>query len=238
MSNPLIRFLNIKKVFKMDGVVVTALKNINLVIKNNEFLAITGPSGSGKSTLMYLLGCLERPTEGEIYLEGKEISKVSANKLAEIRNKKIGFIFQTFNLLPRTSALANVEMPLIYAGVSARKRHLIAKEKLIQLGLGDRLTHHPSQLSGGQQQKVAIARALVNNPSIILADEPTGNLDSKSGEEIMKILHTLHKQDHTIILVTHDLDLAKQAERQVVLKDGEVVSDSQKSKKFGTHNYE
>jgi len=225
MPEFLIKAVNLEKIFKMDGVSVQALKNINFEIKTGEFLAITGPSGSGKSTLMHILGCLDRPTAGNLLLEGKEISQLRQNELANIRNQKIGFIFQQFNLLARTSALANVEMPLIYAGVPARKRHQIAQDKLEKLGLSDRLNHQPSQLSGGQQQRVAIARALVNNPAIILADEPTGNLDSKSGRDIMNILHELHKQKHTVILVTHDLNLAKEAHRQIILKDGEIVSD-------------
>lgn len=226
MRKTVLRLSNIYKIFKMDGVSVIALKKINLEIKEGEFISITGPSGSGKSTLMHILGCLDKPTEGKIFLESKEISKYNNNQLAQIRNQTIGFIFQTFNLLPRTSALANVEIPLIYAGFSANKRFQIAKDKLSQLGLEDRLYHHPNQLSGGQQQRVAIARALVNNPKIILADEPTGNLDSKSGKEILKILHDLHHKKHTVILVTHDLELAKEAERQIKLIDGEIVSDN------------
>lgn len=212
----------------MDGISVIALKNINVDIKNGEFVSITGPSGSGKSTLMHILGCLDRPTSGQIFLEDKEISTLSANQLAKIRNEKIGFIFQAFNLLNRTSALENVELPLIYAGVSGGKRKQMAKERLIQVGLEDRMDHKPNQLSGGQQQRVAIARALVNNPKIIMADEPTGNLDSKSGKEIMKMMHDLHTQGHTIILVTHDLNLAKEAHRQIILRDGEIVSDTSK----------
>lgn len=230
MPTPLIRTVDLDKTFKMDGVSVEALKKINFQVSLGEFVAITGPSGSGKSTLMHILGCLDTPTAGKIYLEGKEISQLNQNQLAEIRNKKIGFIFQTFNLLPRTTALSNVEMPLVYAGVSAAERQKIAKEKLIHVGLADRLYHRPNQLSGGQQQRVAIARALVNNPAIILADEPTGNLDSKSGVEIMKILHDLHHQKHTIFMVTHDLDLAKEAPRQIILKDGEIIADSGKGK--------
>ncbi len=229
MPIPLIKTTNVRKTFHLDGVSVCALKNINLEIKKGEFVAITGPSGSGKSTLMHILGCLDKPTKGKVYLENEELSKLNPNELAEIRNKKIGFVFQTFNLLARTTALSNVEMPLIYAGVSAVKRKRLAKEKLTQLGLQERLGHHPNQLSGGQQQRVAIARALINKPSIILADEPTGNLDSKSGKEIMKILSQLHKEGQTIILVTHEQFLAEKAKRKIVLKDGEIVSDSMSS---------
>jgi len=225
MPSPLIKTINLERKFKMDGVCVVALTNINLEISRGEFVSITGPSGSGKSTLMHILGCLDRPTSGQLFLEGKEISKLNGNQLAQIRNQNVGFVFQTFNLLARTSALSNVEMPLIYAGVSSGKRRQLAREKLTQLGLADRLDHKPSQLSGGQQQRVAIARALINNPTVILADEPTGNLDSKSGREIMDILHSLHQQKHTIILVTHDLDLAKEAHRQIILKDGEILKD-------------
>ncbi len=223
---PLVELVKVSKKFKMDGVCVTALNHISLTIKRGEFVAITGASGSGKSTLMHLLGCLDRPTSGKIYLNGQEVSQLSQNQLAKIRNQEIGFIFQAFNLLPRTSALKNVEMPLIYANVPSKRRQQIAKEKLAMVGLLDRLYHQPNQLSGGQQQRVAIARALVNNPNMILADEPTGNLDSKAGREIMKLLHQLHQHKHTIILVTHDLNLAKVAKRQIQLKDGEIVKDT------------
>lgn len=226
MPKPLIRVVNVKRDFQMDGVCVHALKNINLEIQNGEYLAITGTSGSGKSTLMHILGLLDKPTEGKIYLQSKEISRLNSNQLAEIRNKTIGFVFQTFNLLARTTALENVEMPMIYAGVPGGKRKAIAAKRLTQLGLGNRLKHQPNQLSGGQQQRVAIARALVNNPQIILADEPTGNLDSKSGRDIMKVLANLHRQKHTIILVTHDMYLAKEARRQIILKDGEIIKDT------------
>jgi len=228
MSTTVIKIVNLEKKFQMDGVCVEALKNINLEIKNGEFVSITGPSGSGKSTLMHILGCLDRPTTGQVFLGGEEISKLSANQLAKIRNEKIGFIFQAFNLLARTTAIENVELPLIYAGIPASKRKQMAKERLTQVGLEERLDHKPNQLSGGQQQRVAIARALVNNPKIIMADEPTGNLDSKSGQEIIKMLHDLHVQNHTIILVTHDLNLAKEARRQIILRDGEIISDNKK----------
>jgi len=228
MTTAVIKIVDLVKKFQMDGICVDALKNINLEIKNGEFVSITGPSGSGKSTLMHILGCLDQPTTGQVFLGGEEISKLSANQLAKIRNEKIGFIFQAFNLLARTSAIDNVELPLIYAGIPAGKRWQMAKERLIQVGLEDRLNHKPNQLSGGQQQRVAIARALVNNPQIIMADEPTGNLDSKSGLEIIKMLHDLHVQKHTIILVTHDLNLAKEAHRQIILRDGEIISDNKK----------
>jgi putative ABC transport system ATP-binding protein len=230
MKQPLVKTVDLERKFQMDGVCITALEKINLNIYEGEFVSITGPSGSGKSTLMHILGCLDKPTAGQLFLEGQEVSKLNPNQLAQIRNQKIGFIFQAFNLLPRTSALENVEMPLIYAGVTASRRYQVARQKLIQLGLEDRLEHHPNQLSGGQQQRVAIARALVNNPKIILADEPTGNLDSKSGQEIIKILHDLHRQKHTIILVTHDLDLAREAGREIKLIDGRIVSETKRKK--------
>lgn len=225
MSKPVIKIVQVCKKFQLDGICVEALKNINLEIQAGQFISVTGPSGSGKSTLMHLLGCLDRPTSGQIFLDGEETSRLSDNQLALVRNQKIGFIFQAFNLLSRTSALENVELPLIYAQVPAAKRQQMAREKLEQLGLGERLNHKPNQLSGGQQQRVAIARALVNNPKIIMADEPTGNLDSKSGKEIIKILHDLHNQGHTIILVTHDLTLAQQAHRQIILQDGIIIKD-------------
>ena len=188
-------------------------------------MSIIGPSGSGKSTLMHIIGCLDRPTTGSIYLNNQDAAQLSDDKLAQIRNKEVGFIFQSFNLLNRTSALENVALPLIYAGISEKERLNLARKELEAVGLGDRLGHRPNQLSGGQQQRVAIARALINNPSIILADEPTGNLDTKSGKEIIDILKKLHHEGHTVILVTHDPDIAKLAERIIRMKDGEIIND-------------
>jgi len=231
---PVIAIKNVSKRFQMDGVCITALKNINLNINKGEYVAITGTSGSGKSTLMNLIGCLDKPTKGDVYIDGKKASDLSSNQLAEIRNKKIGFVFQSFNLLARTSALDNVQMPLIYAGIPGRERKRMATNLLGKVGLSKRLDHQPNQLSGGQQQRVAIARALVNNPQIIMADEPTGNLDSKSGRDIMKILADLYKQKRTIVLVTHDIHLAKEAQRQIILKDGEIIKDTTEVK----HNLE
>ncbi len=202
-----------------------ALKDVSLKINKGEFVAIIGPSGSGKSTLMHVIGLLDKPTSGEVYLEGEGIHNLSEIKQAELRNKHIGFIFQIFNLLPRTSALENVEMPLIYSGVAKSERDQRAIKALEIVGLNDKLQNKPSQLSGGQQQSVAIARALVNNPSLILADEPTGNLDSKSGEEILSLLDKLNNEGNTIVVVTHDVDIAKRAKRIITIKDGQITSD-------------
>ena len=224
MPSPLLVLKNVCKVFPLDGVEVKAVCNVNLVINKGEMVSIIGPSGSGKSTLMHIIGCLDRPSSGTILFEGKDITKIDDNELAEIRNRKIGFIFQSFNLLPRTSALANVTMPLIYANIIDLDRNKRAKQKLMEVGLGDRMDHKPNQLSGGQQQRVAIARALVNNPAIILADEPTGNLDTKSGKEILHMLHELHHHGHTVILVTHDLLIAKETPRIIKLIDGYIKS--------------
>ncbi len=225
MNTNIIELKNISKVYVMGEEVIEAVKNITLDIKKNEYLALMGPSGSGKSTLMNLIGCLDTPTSGSYMLNNQMVSELSDDKLAEIRNKEIGFIFQTFNLLPRISALENVAMPLIYAGKNKLEREQIAKQKLIDVGLGDRISHNPNELSGGQRQRVAIARALVNNPAIILADEPTGNLDSKTSEEIMNILKKIHENGNTIILVTHETDIAQHAHRIVRLRDGEIESD-------------
>lgn len=222
----LLKLDNISKTYQMGGVSVHALKNINLQINVGELTAIIGPSGSGKSTLMHIIGCLDRPSKGEYFFDKKPVSQLTDEELAKIRNQKIGFIFQTFNLLPRTSALANVELPLVYGRISFKKRRQTAIKKLKEVGLGDRLSHWSNQLSGGQQQRVAIARALVNSPQLILADEPTGNLDSKSGREIMEILKKLNKQSHTIIVVTHDQEIAQHCPRIINLKDGQISSDN------------
>lgn len=203
----------------------TALNDVTLTINEGEYVAIIGPSGSGKSTLMHLIGCLDRPTEGTITVEGVDISKASDASLAMIRNTKIGFVFQQFNLLRKTTALSNVELPLIYTGCSLSERLKRATKILSDVGLIDKLKNHPSQLSGGQQQRVAIARALITNPTLLLADEPTGNLDSKSGEEILALLDTLHTNGHTIVVVTHDPSIAKRARRIISLKDGKILKD-------------
>lgn len=208
----------------MDGVAVQALRGVSMAIYEGEFVAIIGPSGSGKSTLMHIIGCLDIPTSGEVLLDGHQVGKMQERSLAEIRNKKIGFVFQSFNLLARTSAVENVALPLLYNGTTEEDGQIMAKEALNKVGLGERLHHHPNQLSGGQQQRVAIARALVTNSTIILGDEPTGNLDSKSGKEVMEIFHSLHKQGKTIVLVTHDPKVAEQADRSIRLQDGQVVN--------------
>ena len=215
----------ITKVYKMGESEVRALDGVDLHIYPHEFVAIIGPSGSGKSTLMNMIGCLDVPTSGRYWIDGVEGSKMSDNQLADLRNKKLGFIFQQYNLLSKLSALENVELPLIYRGISASKRTAMAKEALARVGLLDKMHHKPTELSGGQQQRVSIARALSSHPSLILADEPTGALDSKSGIEIMQMLHELHDEGNTIVLITHDLNIAKQAERIVTIKDGRIVSD-------------
>jgi len=221
----MIRIANMCKVYKMGDNVVNALNNITLHIKSHEFVAIIGPSGSGKSTLMNMIGCLDVPTSGSYALDGNEVSKMSDNELADIRNYKIGFIFQGFNLLQKLTALENVELPLIYQGVSAKERRRRSREALEIVGLSDRVHHKPNELSGGQQQRVAIARALVSRPPIILADEPTGNLDTKSGSEVMRILKELHANGNTIVLITHDNNIAMQAQRMVRIQDGEIIED-------------
>jgi putative ABC transport system ATP-binding protein len=215
---------NVIKEYRMDGVVVQALRGVSMAIYEGEFVAIIGPSGSGKSTLMHIIGCLDIPTSGEVLLDGHQVGKMQERSLAEIRNKKIGFVFQSFNLLSRTSALENVALPLLYNGTTEEDSQIMAKEALNKVGLGERLHYHPNQLSGGQQQRVAIARALVTNSTIILGDEPTGNLDSKSGKEVMEIFHSLHKQGKTIVLVTHDPKVAKQADRSIRLQDGQIIN--------------
>ena len=216
---------NITKHYVMGEEIVHALRGVSLRIHRNEYLAIMGPSGSGKSTLMNMLGCLDTPTSGRYEFNGRNVAEMNDDELAEIRNREIGFVFQTFNLLPRSTSLRNVELPLIYAGIDPDTREEMAANALREVGLGDRMQHEPNELSGGQRQRVAIARALVNNPSIILADEPTGNLDSKTGEEIMSLLETLYQRGNTIILVTHEPDIARHARRTVHLRDGLIESD-------------
>lgn len=226
----LLRLNGVSKTYKMDGVTFQALDDVSLSIKKGEFVAIMGPSGSGKSTLMHLIGCLDRPSSGTIVIEDRDIFTANDRELAEIRNTHIGFVFQQFNLLRKTSALTNVELPLVYAKVAPRTRRARAIEMLTEVGLLDKMSNFPSQLSGGQQQRVAIARALVTNPSIILADEPTGNLDSKSGKDIMAILENLHSHGKTIIIVTHDENVALHAKRIVHIADGKIISDAKKAK--------
>ncbi len=216
---------NLAREYEIGAEVVRALRGVDIQIRRNEFVAIMGPSGSGKSTLMNLIGCLDTPTAGEYWLNGQQVSELSDDELARIRNKEIGFVFQTFNLLPRASALHNVELPLIYAGAGAKARRARAELALQRVGLGDRMEHKPNELSGGQRQRVAIARALVNEPSILLADEPTGNLDSATGNEIMGLFEELHTQGQTIVLVTHEHDIAVHAHRQIHLLDGKVERD-------------
>ncbi len=217
---------NLQREYQMGTERVRALQGVDMTIRKNEFVAIMGPSGSGKSTMMNLIGCLDTPSEGEYWLNGYRVSELGDDALARIRNKEIGFVFQTFNLLPRASALANVELPLVYAGASSKVRRERAKGALTSVGLGDRMDHKPNELSGGQRQRVAIARALVNNPSILLADEPTGNLDSTTSEEIMNLFKKLHADGQTIIIVTHEPDIAAHANRQIILKDGKVARDT------------
>ena len=223
--NKVIEITDIVKNYQVGSVIVRALRSVSLDINKNEYVAIMGPSGSGKSTLMNILGCLDTPTKGAYVLSGTDVSKMEDDRLAEIRNKEIGFVFQTFNLLPRYTALENVTLPLIYAGIPRHERDAHAKLTLDLVGLGDRMTHKPNELSGGQRQRVAIARALVNNPSIILADEPTGNLDSKTSFDIMGLLDKIHENGNTVIVVTHEEDIARHAHRIIKLMDGEVSAD-------------
>ncbi|GIV34379.1 MAG: macrolide ABC transporter ATP-binding protein [Chitinophagales bacterium] len=222
---PLIALREVTKNYVLGNVIIPALNQITLFIQKNEYLALMGPSGSGKSTLMNILGCLDTPTSGEYILNGKNVGLLNDDQLAAIRNKEIGFVFQTFNLLPRLSALENCMLPLVYAGYKRTQREKRAREVLQAVGLGDRLHHKPNELSGGQRQRVAIARALINNPSIILADEPTGNLDSKTSEEIMAMFDHIHRQGNTVILVTHESDIARHAHRIIRLKDGHIEAD-------------
>lgn len=224
-KNAVIEITDLTKIYQMGQTEVRALAGVSFDIRENEYIAIMGPSGSGKSTLMNMLGCLDTPTSGEYILNGNRVSQMDDAELADIRNREIGFVFQTFNLLPRTSCLANVELPLIYAGVKSSERKEKAKDVLTKVGLGDRVDHKPNELSGGQRQRVAIARALVNNPSIILADEPTGNLDTKTGEEIMLLFEELYRQGNTIIVVTHETEVAEHARRIIRLRDGLIESD-------------
>jgi len=222
-KNSLLRLEKVSKIYQMGRVPVRAVDNLSLSIYPKEFISIVGASGSGKSTLMHLMGCLDIPTAGKIFLEEKDISKFSEQKLARIRNKKIGFVFQSFNLLPRNSALDNVSLPLFYAGVKANERRQKAEKALKEVGLKERLNHFPNQLSGGEQQRVAIARALVNQPLIILADEPTGNLDSKASREIMEIFTKLHQKGHTIVVVTHEKAIARLTRRTIKIQDGKII---------------
>jgi len=222
MSQGMIELDKVTKVYHMGKVEVNALRGVSLSINTGEMVAIIGASGSGKSTMLNVIGCLDKPTSGSYFFEGVDVSQLNDNQLAEVRNKKIGFVFQDFNLLPRATALANVELPLLYSGV--RRRHQRAIEALGQVGLGKRANHKPTEMSGGEQQRVAIARALVNNPAVILADEPTGELDTQSSAEIMSIFHQLHQDGKTIVLITHETDIAAQAQRTVRLCDGELVN--------------
>mgnify|MGYP003948931583 CR=1 FL=1 len=232
--NAMIDVRNLHKTYRMGDVEVPALRGINLTIAHGEFVAVMGSSGSGKSTFMNILGCLDRPSAGRYFLEGQEVGSLSADEWAHIRNKRIGFVFQGFNLLSRTSALENVELPMMYNGFASQERHRRAIEVLTLVGLGNRLDHTPNQLSGGQQQRVAIARALVNRPPLVLADEPTGNLDSATSSEIMGLFQQLNRDQHlSVILVTHEVDIAEYARRQIVFRDGLVVSDQRNQQVIG-----
>ena len=225
MSDAVIQLRDLRRQYDMGGEIIHALRGVSLTIRRNEYVAIMGPSGSGKSTLMNLLGCLDTPDGGEYWLNGQEVSRLSDDALARVRNREIGFVFQTFNLLPRATALQNVELPMVYAGAATKERRQRAAEALTRVGLGERMDHKPNELSGGQRQRVAIARALVNRPSILLADEPTGNLDSATSTEIMRVFGQLQAQGQTVILVTHEADIAAHAHRVVTLRDGRLESD-------------
>jgi putative ABC transport system ATP-binding protein len=229
MTEPLIRTRDLRKDYVLGDNVVHALAGVSLTIDAGEFIAVMGPSGSGKSTFMNMIGCLDRPSSGDYWLAGEDVARMNADQLAAVRNRRIGFVFQQFNLLARTSALENVELPLMYANVAAQERHQRARDKLRLVGLGERADHQPSQLSGGQQQRVAIARALVNDPALILADEPTGALDSRTSVEIMALLQQLNREGMTIVLVTHENDVAAFASRRVMFRDGRIVSDERQA---------
>jgi putative ABC transport system ATP-binding protein len=237
-ADPLVALEDVTKVYRMGDVELAALRGVSLAIEQGEFTAVMGASGSGKSTLMNLLGCLDRPTTGRYRLEGQVVSSLSNDQLAALRNRTIGFVFQSFNLLSRTSAMENVELPLLYSGVGKAERHARALEALTKVGLGDRLDHHPNQMSGGQQQRVAIARALVNRPRIILADEPTGNLDSRTSVDVMALFQELGRAGITVILVTHEPDIAAYATRVVTMRDGKVRSDQRQSAKLAVASTE
>ena len=230
-ASSIIRCVDLWRTYQMGEETIHALRGVSFEIQPNEYLAIMGPSGSGKSTLMNLIGCLDTPSQGEYYLRNQLVSKMSDDALAEVRNKEIGFVFQTFNLLPRASALENVELPLVYAGISKSVRMDRARQALEKVELGSRMTHKPNELSGGQRQRVAIARALVMGPAILLADEPTGNLDSTTGEEIMRLFERLHEAGNTIILVTHERDIGVHANRVIMIRDGKIASDEMSPKK-------
>jgi len=230
-ASSIIRCVDLWRTYQMGEETIHALRGVSFEIQPNEYLAIMGPSGSGKSTLMNLIGCLDTPSQGEYYLRNQLVSKMSDDALAEVRNRDIGFVFQTFNLLPRASALENVELPLVYAGISKSTRMDRAREALDKVELGSRMSHKPNELSGGQRQRVAIARALVMGPAILLADEPTGNLDSTTGEEIMRLFERLHEAGNTIILVTHERDIAEHAHRVIMIRDGKIASDELSHKK-------
>jgi putative ABC transport system ATP-binding protein len=222
-NSNLIEMHGLTRVYQLGPQEIHALQGIDLIVKHGEYVAIMGPSGSGKSTLMNIIGCLDRPTEGKYILDGTPVEAMEDDQLAAVRNKKIGFVFQTFNLLPRTTALQNVELPLVYAKIPRHERHELAQEALVAVGLGDRMSHQPNELSGGQRQRVAIARALVNKPSLLLADEPTGNLDSQTGREILDLFRDLHSRGNSIMMVTHEDDVAKEAKRIIHIRDGRVL---------------
>jgi putative ABC transport system ATP-binding protein len=224
-AEPIVRAVGVEKIYRMGDVTVPALRGVSLDVLPGDFVAVMGASGSGKSTFMNLIGCLDRPTRGEVWLDGEDVARLSRDALARVRGRLIGFVFQGFNLLPRTSALENVELPMLYQGVPAAERHRLAAAALERVGLGGRLDHTPAQLSGGQQQRVAIARALVNSPKLLLADEPTGNLDSRTSVEVMALFQALNDEGITIVLVTHEHDIAEHAKRVVTFKDGNVLSD-------------